>query len=125
VEIENQAARSGPKEGSFIRDNRGKAESTSFTCGVIRLAVYVGTVPDWNIPSFLPSVMFNQERILSTLLISLSLVSMFFTYTLLDHVRTVTTQVPLPQGKAYRKPREAHSYCTPSYLRIKQLKHLE
>ncbi|KAJ7352498.1 hypothetical protein DFH08DRAFT_859143 [Mycena albidolilacea] len=54
--------------------------------------------------------MFNQEKILSTLLISLSLVSMFFTYTLLDYVRTVTTQASLPQGKAYRKPREAHSY---------------
>ncbi|KAJ7454746.1 hypothetical protein FB451DRAFT_652612 [Mycena latifolia] len=54
--------------------------------------------------------MLIREKILSGLLVSLSLVSIFFTYTLFDYVRTVAMQVPLPLGKEYQEIRDPNSY---------------
>ncbi|KAK7032904.1 hypothetical protein R3P38DRAFT_2521166 [Favolaschia claudopus] len=54
--------------------------------------------------------MVKHERTLSALLISLSLVSIFFTWTLFSHVRVVTTQLPVSLGKAYRQTRDPNSY---------------
>ncbi|KAJ6561242.1 hypothetical protein DFH09DRAFT_1160866 [Mycena vulgaris] len=56
-----------------------------------------------------PTTMLIRERLLAALLISLSLISILFTYTLFGYVRTVAGRVPLAP-REHRAPRAPESY---------------